>query len=65
MVTYTNFTPKMVNPRDIAGNVEEEVGELTALKNFDMHLAVYRSIWFKLGMMIEIIVTTDKDLEHF
>ena len=24
MVTYTQLSPKMVNPRDIAGNAEEE-----------------------------------------
>ena len=24
MVTYTNILPKMVNPRDIAGNAEDE-----------------------------------------
>ena len=24
MVTYAKISPKMVNPRDIAGNVEEE-----------------------------------------
>ena len=25
MITYSKISPKMVNPRDIAGNAEEEV----------------------------------------
>ena len=27
MVTYANISPKIVNPRDVAGNAEEEEEE--------------------------------------
>ena len=39
MVTYAKLSPKMVNPRDIPGNAEEEVSAATLRLKVQMELA--------------------------